>query len=97
MRWRSCATCTTCRSRVSLAQLVRATLERTRLVEIALAGWDGAAVGREPRQARRPGARLQRVWGGGLRAFARWLAEQRGGIGRGRGERQPRRPTTSSA
>jgi ATP-dependent helicase/nuclease subunit A len=29
------------RSRVSLAQLVRVTLEKTRLVEIALAGWDG--------------------------------------------------------
>ena len=66
------------RSRASLARLVRETVRRTRLIEIALTGWDGrqaaANIAKLVEQARAFSAR----GGGGLRAFARWLTDQRG-------------------
>jgi len=66
------------RSRVSLAQLVRAVLERTRLVEIALAGWDGQQSAANLVKLADQARAFSASGGGGLRAFARWLAEQRG-------------------
>jgi ATP-dependent helicase/nuclease subunit A len=68
------------RSRVSLAQLVRATLERTRLIEIALAGWDGqqsAANLVKLADRARAFSAFSASGAGGLRGFARWLTEQR--------------------
>jgi ATP-dependent helicase/nuclease subunit A len=63
---------------VSLSRLVRETVERLRMIEVALAGWDGqqaaANLAKLVEQSRAFSAR----GGGGLRAFARWLAEQRG-------------------
>ena len=76
-RSRCCATCTTCRSRVSLAQLVRETLERTRLVEIALAGWDGQQSAANLVKLADRARAFSASGAGGLRAFARWLTEQR--------------------
>jgi ATP-dependent helicase/nuclease subunit A len=66
------------RSRTSLARLVRETVRRTRLIEVALTGWDGrqaaANVAKLVEQARAFSA----GGGGGLRSFARWLADQQG-------------------
>ena len=59
-------------------RLVREAVVRTRLIEIALTGWDGgqaaANIAKLVEQARAFSAR----GGGGLRAFARWLTDQRG-------------------
>jgi ATP-dependent helicase/nuclease subunit A len=67
------------RSGASLSRLVRTTVERLRMIEVALAGWDGqqaaANLAKLVDQSRAFSAR----GGGGLRAFARWLGEQRGG------------------
>ena len=53
-------------------------MHRTRLIETALTGWDGgqaaANIAKLVEQARAFSAR----GGGGLRAFARWMIEQRG-------------------
>ena len=65
------------RSRVSLAQLVRATLEKTRLVEIALAGWDGQQSAANLVKLADRARAFSASGAGGLRAFARWLSEQR--------------------
>ena len=66
------------RSRTSLARLVREAVRRTKLIEISLTGWDGgqaaANIAKLVEQARAFSAR----GGGGLRAFARWLTDQRG-------------------
>jgi ATP-dependent helicase/nuclease subunit A len=66
------------RTRTSLARLVREAVQRTRLIEVALTGWDGrqaaANVAKLVEQARAFSA----GGGGGLRAFARWLTDQRG-------------------
>ena len=66
------------RSRTSLARLVREAVRRTRLVEVALTGWDGkqaaANVAKLVEQARA----FSGGGGGGLRSFARWLVDQRG-------------------
>jgi ATP-dependent helicase/nuclease subunit A len=66
------------RARTSLARLVREAVKRTRLIEVALTGWDGrqaaANVAKLVEQARA----FSGGGGGGLRAFARWLADQRG-------------------
>jgi ATP-dependent helicase/nuclease subunit A len=67
------------RARVSLAQLVRAILEKTRLVEIALAGWDGQQAAANLVKLADEARAFSASGGGGLRAFARWLAQQRGG------------------
>jgi ATP-dependent helicase/nuclease subunit A len=66
------------RSRVSLTQLVRATLERTRLVEIALAGWDGQQAAANLVKLADQARAFSSSGGGGLRAFAQWLDEQQG-------------------
>lgn len=65
------------RSRVSLAQLVRATLEKTRLVEIALAGWDGQQSAANLVKLADRARAFSASGAGGLRGFARWLSEQR--------------------
>jgi ATP-dependent helicase/nuclease subunit A len=65
------------RSRVSLAQLVRATLEKTRLVEMALAGWDGQQSAANLVKLADRARAFSASGAGGLRAFARWLSEQR--------------------
>jgi ATP-dependent helicase/nuclease subunit A len=65
------------RSRVSLAQLVRATLEKTRLVEIALSGWDGQQSAANLVKLADQARAFSASGAGGLRAFARWLADQR--------------------
>jgi ATP-dependent helicase/nuclease subunit A len=67
------------RSRVSLAQLVRAALEKTRLVEITLAGWNGAQAAANLVKLGDQARAFSASGAGGLRAFARWLAQQRGG------------------
>ena len=66
------------RARVSLAQLVRETLVRTRLVEIALAGWDGRQAAANLVKLADQARAFSAAGSGGLRGFARWLAEQRG-------------------
>jgi ATP-dependent helicase/nuclease subunit A len=65
------------RSRVSLAQLVRATLEKTRLVEIALAGWDGEQSAANLVKLADQARAFSASGAGGLRGFARWLSDQR--------------------
>lgn len=65
------------RSRVSLAQLVRTVLERTRLVEIALAGWDGQQAAANLVKLADQARAFSASGAGGLRAFARYLADQR--------------------
>jgi ATP-dependent helicase/nuclease subunit A len=65
------------RSRVSLAQLVRATLERTRLVEVALSGWDGQQSAANLVKLADRARAFSAAGAGGLRAFASWLTEQR--------------------
>jgi ATP-dependent helicase/nuclease subunit A len=65
------------RSRVSLAQLVRATLEKTRLIEIALTGWDGQQSAANLVKLADRARAFSASGAGGLRAFARWLTEQR--------------------
>ena len=66
------------RAQTSLARLVREAVRRTRLIEVALTGWDGrqaaANIAKLVEQARA----FSGGGGGGLRAFARWLADQRG-------------------
>ena len=65
------------RSRVSLAQLVRAVLDRTRLVEIALLGFDGKQSAANLVKLADQARAFSSSGGGGLRSFAHWLAEQR--------------------
>ncbi|HWQ24382.1 MAG TPA: UvrD-helicase domain-containing protein [Gaiellaceae bacterium] len=65
------------RSRVSLSQLVRATLEKTRLVEIALAGWDGQQSAANLVKLADQARAFSASGAGGLRGFARWLSDQR--------------------
>ncbi len=65
------------RSRVSLGRLVRTTLEKTRLVEIALAGWDGQQSAANLVKLADRARAFSASGAGGLRAFARWLSEQR--------------------
>jgi len=65
------------RSRVSLAQLVRATLEKTRLVELALAGWDGEQSAANLVKLADQARAFSASGAGGLRGFARWLSDQR--------------------
>ena len=65
------------RSRVSLAQLVRSALSKTRLVEIALAGWDGQQSAANLLKLADQARAFSASGAGGLRAFARWLSEQR--------------------
>ena len=65
------------RSRVSLGVFVRAVLQETRLVEIALAGWDGQQSAANLLKLADRARAFSASGAGGLRAFARWLAEQR--------------------
>ena len=65
------------RSRVSLAQLVRVTLERTRLIEIALTGWDGQQSAANLVKLADRARAFSASGAGGLRGFARWLTDQR--------------------
>jgi ATP-dependent helicase/nuclease subunit A len=65
------------RSRVSLAQLVRETLAPTRLVELALAGGDGQQSAANLVKLADRARAFSASGAGGLRAFARWLTEQR--------------------
>jgi ATP-dependent exoDNAse (exonuclease V) beta subunit len=65
------------RSRVSLGAFVRAVLQETRLVEIALAGWDGQQSAANLLKLADRARAFSASGAGGLRAFARWLAEQR--------------------
>ena len=65
------------RSRVSLAQLVRATLEKTKLVEIALSGWDGQQSAANLVKLADRARAFSASGAGGLRGFAQWLTQQR--------------------
>ena len=65
------------RARVSLSQLVRETLERTRLIEIALAGWDGQQSAANILKLAEHARDFSASGAGGLRGFARWLTQQR--------------------
>jgi ATP-dependent helicase/nuclease subunit A len=65
------------RSRVSLAQLVRATLEKTKLVEIALSGWDGQQSAANLMKLADRARAFSASGAGGLRGFAQWLTRQR--------------------
>jgi ATP-dependent helicase/nuclease subunit A len=65
------------RSRVSLAHLVRTVLERTRMVEIALAGWDGPQSAANLVKLADRARAFSAAGAGGLRGFARWLVDQR--------------------
>jgi ATP-dependent helicase/nuclease subunit A len=65
------------RSRVSLAQLVRAVLSKTRLIEIALAGWDGQQSAANLVKLADRARAFSASGAGGLRAFAQWLTEKR--------------------
>jgi ATP-dependent exoDNAse (exonuclease V) beta subunit len=58
--------------------LVRTTLERTCLVEIALSGWDGPQAAANLIKLAEQARAFSASGEGGLRAFARWLTEQRG-------------------
>ena len=76
------------RSRVSLAQLVRATLERTRLVEIALAGWDGQQSAANLVKLADQARAFSASGAGGLRALRALARRAARLLGRGRGERR---------
>jgi ATP-dependent exoDNAse (exonuclease V) beta subunit len=67
------------RTGVTLARLVRMTVERLRMIEVALAGWDGQQAAANLAKLVERSRAFSTGGGGGLRAFARWLAEQRGG------------------
>jgi ATP-dependent helicase/nuclease subunit A len=66
------------RAGASLPRLVRATVERLRMIEVALAGWDGKQAAANLAKLVEQSRAFASGGGGGLRAFARWLAEQRG-------------------
>jgi len=66
-----------CRAQLSLSHLVRQTLERTRLVEIALAGWDGQQSAANLVKLADQARGFSASGAGGLRGFARWLSQQR--------------------
>lgn len=66
------------RAGASLPRLVRATVERLRMIEVALAGWDGRQAAANLAKLVEQSRAFASGGGGGLRAFARWLAEQRG-------------------
>jgi ATP-dependent exoDNAse (exonuclease V) beta subunit len=67
------------RAGASLSRLVRTTVERIRMIEGALAGWDGQQAAANLAKLVEQARAFSMGGGGGLRAFARWLAEQRGG------------------
>ena len=67
------------RAGASLSRLVRTTVERIRMIEVALAGWDGQQAAGNLAKLVEQARAFSAGGGGGLRAFARWLAEQRGG------------------
>lgn len=64
------------RASTSLAQLVRETLETTRLVEIALTGWDGQQSAANLLKLADQAGTFSATASGGLRSFARWLVEK---------------------
>jgi ATP-dependent helicase/nuclease subunit A len=66
------------RSNTSLARLVREAVRRTHLIEVALTGWDGKQAGANIAKLVEQARAFSGGGGGGLRAFARWLADQRG-------------------
>jgi ATP-dependent helicase/nuclease subunit A len=67
------------RARMSLARLVRTTVERLKLVEVSLAGWNGQQAAANLAKLVEQARAFSSGGGGGLRSFARWLAEQQGG------------------
>ena len=67
------------RAGVSLSRLVRATVERLRMIEVALAGWDGQQAAANLAKLVEQARAFSSGGGGGLRAFAHWLAEQQDG------------------
>ena len=67
------------RAGVSLAALVRAVLDRTRLVEIALDDLDGLQSAANLLKLAERARAFSASGGGGLRAFARWLKESQEG------------------
>ena len=84
------------RSRVSLAQLVRATLEKTKLVEIALAGWDGQQSAANLVKLADRARAFSASGAGGLTGVRPLALRAASLLRRGRGEHRRGDPTRSS-